>query len=130
MQSQTEELTPEQDILETKKRPPNNFTLYEEYSQIDIDETIRTRRSDYDKATRERRKELEEQVEAEVNNFRRWLQESKNLEPNTAHYCAISLKSLLLGLPIGLRIAQLFSIPLNNLLSSQTSNVHQSPARS
>jgi hypothetical protein len=120
MQSQTKELLTELRALETQKRTPNSFTLYEEYSRSRIAETIRTRRSDYDKATPERRRELEEEVEAEVNNFRRWLQEAKNLEPKAAHYYAISLKSLLIGLPTGLQIAQLFSIVLDN----QTDNIH------
>lgn len=113
MHSQTEELTSELGLLEAQKRTPKSFKLYEEYSRCDIVETIRTRRSNYEKATRERRKEMEEEVEVEVNNFRRWLEEMKNLEPNTAHYYAIALKTLLLGLPTGVQIAQLFSIVLD-----------------
>ncbi|MGA2766726.1 MAG: hypothetical protein ABSF24_00195 [Candidatus Bathyarchaeia archaeon] len=117
MQSQTEELTSTLDTLEAQKRTPKSFTLYEEYSQTDIAETIRTRRTNYNKATLERRKKLEEQVESEVNKFRRWLEETKNLEPNTAHYHAISLKGLLLGLPTGVQIAQLFDIALTRASS-------------
>jgi hypothetical protein len=115
MQPQTGELTSEPLTLETQERTPKSFTLYEEYSRNDIVETVRTRRSDYEKATRERRKEMEEEVEAEVNNFRMWLEETKNLESSTAHYYAIALKSLLLGLPTGVQIAQLFSIVLDSL---------------
>jgi len=114
MQPQTGELTPEPVTLETQKTP-RTFALYEEYSQSDILDTVRTRRLDYDKATRERRKELEEEVETEVNSFQRWLKETKNLEPSTAHYYSIALKSVLLGLPIGVQIAQLFSLVLDNL---------------
>jgi hypothetical protein len=120
MQSPIEELTIALRALETQKRTPNSFTLYEEYSRSRIAETIRTRRSDYDRATPERRKELEEEGEAEVNSFGRWLEEVKNFEPNAAHYYAISLKSLLLGLPTGLQIAQLFGIVLDN----QIDNIH------
>jgi len=120
MQSQTKELLTELRALETQKRTPNSFALYEEYSRSRIAETIRTRRSDYGKATPARRRKLEEEVEAEVNNFGRWLQETKNLEPNAAHYNAVSLKSLLLGLPIGLQIAQLFSTVLDN----KADNIH------
>ena len=120
MQSQTEELLAELQALETQERTPHSFTLYEEYSRSRIAETIRTRRSNYDKATQERRRELEEEVEAEVDNFRRWLKEVKGLEPIAAYYNAISLKSLLLGLPMGLQIAQLFG----KVLDSQTDNVH------
>jgi uncharacterized protein YkwD len=112
MQSQTEELTSTLGTLEAHKRTPTNFTLYEEYSQTGIGETIRTRRTNYSKATPERREKLETQVEAEVNKFRRWLEETKNLESNTAHYHAVSLKGLLLGLPTGVQIAQLFNIAL------------------
>jgi hypothetical protein len=115
MQPQTGELTSEPVTLETQKRTPKTFILYEEYSQSDILETVRTRRLDYDKATRERRKELEEEVETEVSSFHRWLKETKNLEPSTAHYHSIALKSLLLGLPTGVQIAQLFSLVLDNL---------------
>lgn len=114
MQPQTGELTSEPVTLGTQKTP-KTFTLYEEYSQSDILETVRTRRLEYDKATRERRKELEEEVETEVNSFHMWLKETKNLEPSTAHYYSIALKSLLLGLPTGVQIAQLFSLVLDNL---------------
>jgi hypothetical protein len=113
MQPQTGELTSEPVTLETQKTP-KTFIFYEEYSQSDILETVRTRRLEYDKATRERRKELEEEVETEVNSFHRWLKETKNLEPSTAHYYSIALKSLLLGLPTGVQIAQLFSLVLDN----------------
>lgn len=115
MQPQTEELTSEPVTLESQKRMPKSFRLYEEYSRSDIFETIRKRRSNYDKATRERLKELEEEVEAEVKGFCRWLEETQNLEPSTAHYHAIALKSLLLGLPTGVQIAQLFGIVRDNL---------------
>ena len=114
MQSQTQELTSELKAFELERKP-SNFTLYEEYSQSSIVETIRERRSTYSNSTRERRNELEEEVGAEVNSFCWWLEETKNLKPNIAHYYAISLKSLLLGVPIGLQIAQLFSIALDNL---------------
>lgn len=113
MHSQTEELASELGKLEAQKRTPKSFKLYEECSRNDIVETTRTRRSVYDKANRERRRELEDEVEAEVNNFRGWLEETKNLEPNTAHYYAIALKTLLLGLPMGVQIAELFSIVLD-----------------
>jgi hypothetical protein len=117
MQSQTEELTSTLGTLEAQKKTPKSFTLYEEYSQTDIADTIRTCRTNYNKATLERRKKLEEQVESEVSKFRRWLEETKNLEPNTAHYHAISLKGLLLGLPTGVQIAQLFDIALTRASS-------------
>ena len=115
MQPQTGELTPEPITLETQKRTPKTFLMYEEYSQTDILMTVRTRRLEYEKATLEKRRELEEKVEAEVNDFRSWLEQTKNLEPSTARYSAIALKSILLGLPTGPQIAQLFSIVLDDL---------------
>jgi hypothetical protein len=114
MQPQTGELS-EPVSFETHKRNPKTFILFEEYSQRDIFETVKTRRLEYEKATRERRKELEDEVEVEVKDFRRWLVESKKLELSTAHYYAIALKGLLLGLPTGVQIAQLFSAVLDNL---------------
>ena len=114
MQPQTGEIS-EPVRLETRKKIPKTFALFEEYSQRDIFETVKTRRLEYEKATRERRKELEDEVEVEVKDFSNWLVESKNLELGTAHYYAIALKGLLLGLPTGVQIAQLFSTVLDNL---------------
>lgn len=114
MRPQTGEL-PEPVRLEIQKETPKTFILFEEYSQRDIFETIKTRRLEYEKATRERRKELEDEVEVEVKNFRMWLVESKKLELSSAHYYATALKGLLLGLPTGVQIAQLFSTVLDNL---------------
>jgi hypothetical protein len=115
MQPKTGEFLSEPLTLETQEKTPKTFKLYEEYSQRDIFETVKTRRSKYEKATRERRKELEGEVEVEVKNFCRWLVESKKLEPSTAHYYAIALKGLLLGLPTGVQVAQLFNTVLDNL---------------
>jgi len=115
MQSQAEELTSDLSVLTAQKRKPGNLALYEEYSQTEIAETIRTRRFKYENAAPNRRRELEEGVETEIDTFRKWLEETKNLNPNAAHYYAISLKSLLLGVPIGVQIAELFSTLLSNL---------------
>jgi len=115
MQPQTGGLTPELVRLETQKKTPKTFVLYEEYSHSGILGTIRTRRLGYENATPKRRMELEDEVEVEVKNFRSWLVESKKLETSTAHYYAIALKSLLLGLPTGVQVAQLFNTVLDNL---------------
>lgn len=123
MQSPTEELASRQSILVVQKEPSISFMLYEEFSRNGMAETIRTRMMNYEKATRERRRELENRAEAEVEDFRRWLEDTKNLKPAAAHYCSISLKSLLLGLPVGLQIAQLFNAPLTHFLNSQSGNV-------
>jgi hypothetical protein len=113
MQSKNEEFTAELETYDTRKREPRSFGLYEEYSRRNIMETFRTRRDNYEKADVETRRKLEVEVEAEVAGFSIWLEETKNLESSTAHYYAVSLKSLLLGLPIGLKIAQLFSVILD-----------------
>ena len=125
MQSQTDELACQVDALDVQKGTLTSFTLYEEFSQIDMAETIRTRRVDYDQATKERRRELEKEVEAEVKVFCKWREDTKSLKSLVAHYCAISLKSLLLGIPVGVQIAQLFNTPLNSLLNDQTKDMPQ-----
>lgn len=112
MQSKTEELT-ELESYYTYVQHPRSFELYEEYSQRTILDTIRIRRENFDKADTKTKRELQIEVEKEVRNFRTWLEENKNLEHSTAHYYSTSLKSLLLGLPVGLQVAQLFSIILD-----------------
>ena len=113
MQSKNEDLTAELVTRDTWKREPKSFGLYEEYSRRNILETIRTRRADYELASTETKRKLEEEVSREVAGFSVWLEETKNLKSITAHYHAVSLKSLLLGLPIGVKVAQLFSIILD-----------------
>jgi hypothetical protein len=123
MQSRIDGLASELRVVDSR-RTPLSFTLYEEYSGRSMVETIRTRRSNYDGAILERRRELEGEVEAEVKGFCRWLEETKGLETDAAHYRAVSLKSVLLGLPTGLEIAQLFSIVLDKRSDDQTRNIH------
>lgn len=113
MQSKNEEFTAELEAYDTQKREPRSFRLYEEYSSRNINETIKTRRDNYERANMETKRKLEIEVDAEVAGFSIWLEETKNLESVTAHYYAVSLKSLLLGLPIGLEVAQLFSVILD-----------------
>jgi hypothetical protein len=112
MQSKTEELT-ELKSHYVESQHPRSFKLYEEYSQRTILDTIRIRRENFDKADTDAKRELHIEVEGEVKNFRTWLEENKNLEHSTAHYYSTSLKSLLLGLPVGVQVAQLFSIILD-----------------
>jgi hypothetical protein len=115
MQPRTEGLTSELEVFESQKRVPKSFILYEEYSRSNMVEIIRTRISGYNKATTERRKELEEEVEVEVEDFQKWLEKTRDLKPSIAHYYAVSLQGLLLGLPTGVQIAQLFSLVLDDL---------------
>jgi len=88
--------------------------LYELYSSCSIEETVRDRKDRYDKADDENRKKIEKDVNIEVEGFSIWLEETKNLNPLSAHSVAVSLKSLLLGLPIGLSMAKLFDIILSD----------------
>jgi len=88
---------------------PKSFELYEEYSRRPIADTIRTRMENFNKADLKAKRELLTEVGKEVADFSTWLEETKNLERTNAHYYSVSLKSLLLGLPAGVQIAQLFS---------------------
>jgi hypothetical protein len=112
MQSRTEDFPVELEAYETQKSQPKSFGLYEEYSQRDIVETIRTRKDAYEKADLQAREELETEVEIEIENFHIWLEAVKKLTSFAAHYYSVSLKSLLLGLPIGVQVAQLFGAVL------------------
>ena len=114
MQSKTGEYMATQiEVYDIQERHPRSFELYEEYSQGNIAEAIRTRRDNFDKADLKAKRELLTEVEREVKNFRTWLEETKNLETTTAHYYSASLKSLLLGLPVGVQVARLFSTILD-----------------
>jgi hypothetical protein len=114
MQSNTEKLPVELEVHETDDaKKPISFKLYEEYSQKDIAETIRMRKDTYEKTEPQAKEELVTEVEIEVENFHIWLEAVKKLEPFEAHYYSVSLKSLLLGVPIGVQVAQLFDEVLN-----------------
>ena len=100
------------DIEESHLR---SFELYEEYSERTIADTIRICRENFAKIDLKAKRELLAEVEREVKNFRTWLEETKNLEPNTAHYYSVSLKSLLLGLPVGVQVARFFGTIMEKL---------------
>ena len=116
MQYEKEEFTPLIGAWDVLEHRPRSFELYEEYSQQNIDDTIGTRREIFDKADVKTRDELLKNIEREVGNFCAWLTEIKNLEPTTAYYCSLSLKSLLFGLPNGVQMAQLFGTMLDTLI--------------
>jgi hypothetical protein len=120
MQSKTEEFAAELKAYETQKSRPKSFGLYEEYSQKDIAETIGTRKDAYEKADLQAKEELQTEVEIEVENLHIWLEVVKELKPFWAHYYSISLKSLLLGLPMGVQVAWLFDMILDNMESRMT----------
>jgi hypothetical protein len=113
MESETEDFRAELEAQATSKRRPKSFELYEEYSQKHIAETIQARRDAHENGDLQAREELETEVEIEVENFHIWLELVKKLPPFAAHYYSISLKSLLLGLPIGVHVARLFDVILD-----------------
>jgi len=115
MQSRTDDFSVELEAQDTLKRQPKSFELYEEYSKRDIAEAIQTRRNAYEKADLQAREELQTEVEIEVENFHIWLESAKKFKPFAAHYYSVSLKSLLLGLPIGVQVAACFDMALENL---------------
>ena len=115
MQSRTEDFSVELEAYGTRKSKPKSFELYEEYSRRDIAETIQICKDAYEKADLQAREELETEVEIEVENFQIWLELVKKIAPFAAHYYSVSLKSLLLGLPIGVKVARLFDVVLEKL---------------
>jgi plasmid replication initiation protein len=92
-----------------------NFELFEEYSRRGIAETIKERREIYEKAGSQGKRKIETEADTEISNFQIWLESVKKLAPQAAHYYSVSLKSLLMGLPTGLKIAQLFNAMLENI---------------
>jgi len=113
MQSKTDEFVAELEAYDIEERHLSNFELYEEYSKGTIVDTIEKCKESFRKAGFTIKKELLTEVESEVKNFRTWLEENKNLDSTIAYYYAVSLKSLLLGLPMSVQLAQLFDILLD-----------------
>lgn len=113
MQSKADEFLAELEAYGIEQRHLTSFELYEEYSQITIADTIRRRRENFEKAGLTIKRELLTEVEREVKSFRTWLEQTKNLDSTMAYYYAVSLKSLLLGLSVGVQVAQLFGTILD-----------------
>jgi hypothetical protein len=113
MEFETEEFMAELEAHDIQVHYPRSFELFEEYSQRNIADTIRIRIERFAKADLKAKRELLTEVEREVKNFRAWLEENKNLDHTTAYYCSTSLKSLLLGLPVGVQVARLFGATLD-----------------
>ncbi|MEM2118898.1 MAG: hypothetical protein QW840_02110 [Candidatus Bathyarchaeia archaeon] len=97
--------------LEAEVSEPSlkSFRLYEEFSGKSIAEIVRLRAEKFGKSDDAERKQQRIRVEQEIVDFRNWLMKVKGLEERNAHYYAVSLKSLLLGMPFGIAIASLFS---------------------
>jgi len=113
MQSRTEDFWGKLEITNVTECTPRSVELYEEYSKKTIADTIRLRMKNFEKADINKKRELQAKVEKEIEDFRAWLEETKNFERSSSHYVSVSLKSLLLGLPVGLQVAQLFGAILD-----------------
>jgi len=108
MQSRKADVVAEIEACPSEEGYPRSFELYEEYSGRDIGETVIFRIKKFAKATVDEKRIMSASVEDEVSGFCFWLEETKGIEPSVARYCSVSLKSLLLGLPMGMQIALLF----------------------
>jgi len=115
MQSKTGEFVAELEAHDIEESHLRSFELYEEYSQRTIADTIRIRTENFAKTDLKAKRELQIKVEREVKNFRTWLEETKNLERTAAHYYSVSVKSLLLGLPVGVQVARFFGTIMDKL---------------
>lgn len=112
MESKTEDFAVQIEAGDIPTPQLRSFQLFEEYSKKDIIEIMRTSRARFEKADLSCRRQLEVDANNEITDFCKWLKETKQFPPILAHYYSISLKSLLLGLPIGVQIAQVFNIML------------------
>jgi len=113
MQSKTEDFLVELEAYDIEEHHIRSFQLYEEYTQKPIADTIRERKENFEKAEFTTKRQLFNEVEREAQSFRSWLEKTKNLDPKVAYYFAVSLKSMLFGLPAGVQVAQLFDIILD-----------------
>jgi len=113
MQHEKEELTTIIGVYDIQEHRPKSLELYEEYSQKSIDDTIRIRKENFERADVKTKGEMAKSVQGEIEGFQGWLEETKNLESTIAYYYSVSLKSLLLGLRVGRQIAQLFDTILS-----------------
>jgi hypothetical protein len=113
MHSRTEEFWVALGLESAEEHYPRVFQLYEEYSKRALADTIRMRRANFEKADTNRKKQLQAEVEEELKGFTEWLEETKGFERTSAHYYSISLKSLLVGLPIGVQVASIFDAILD-----------------
>lgn len=107
MESETE-YSAQVDAVEVRSVRPLSFMLYEEYCRLDFGDVARSRRERYEEADDHAKLALQTEVEDEVEAFRVWLVKAKNFEDDAAVFCSVGLKSALLGLPVGVAVAELF----------------------
>ena len=112
MEPKTEDFMVQLEAGDTPAPKLRSFQLFEEYCHEDIATMIESRRERFERADVETRRLIELETCDEIRDFCSWLQETRQFTPRTAHYYSISLKSVLLGLPIGVQIAHIFNIIL------------------
>ncbi len=112
MESDTERFAVELSESDRQAIQPRSFMLYEEFSRKKIRDAVSRCREVFMNACPERKRDLETEADTEVECFRIWLETKKHLSAFTAHYCSLSLKSVLIGLPSGFQIACLFDLAL------------------
>jgi hypothetical protein len=122
MQSTSEKSSVELEAYDDLNERTSAMKMYELYSGTNITEAIRHRRDNYDKADHETKMNIKKNVDIEVKGFVTWLEETKNLSPLAAHGYAVSLKTLLLGLPIGVSVAKLFGAILDKPLTNSAAS--------
>jgi hypothetical protein len=108
MESENEEFKTAIDISSSRLHRPRSFALFEEYSGTSIDSTVTGRRKKFDTADLAARREKSLEVDREVCVFSAWLVEVKGFESLSAHFHAVGLRSLLMGLPVGVQFAEMF----------------------
>jgi hypothetical protein len=97
----------------SRKRHLNSLELYEEFKHKDVSGTTCIRQKNFSRAGCAEKRKLEVQVDNETRRFRSWLVETKNLDDEIARYCSLSIRSLILGMPMGEQIAQFFDLIIN-----------------
>jgi hypothetical protein len=95
---------------DVKKEPLTGLELYAMFRRKSLEETLESRRRDFAKASDEERSAMIVEVENEIEAFCSWLMETKEFDAHAAHYCSMSVKSVLLGLPAGESFAEMFSL--------------------
>ena len=113
MESETRELKTVIGVSDSRGHYPRSFALFEEYSGVSIDSTVTERRKKFAAADLTGRRKMSFETEKEVDDFSEWLLQVKGFDSSSAHFHAVSLKSLLIGLPVGVQFAEMFGALLD-----------------
>jgi len=113
MESETGGLNAAIDVSVSCRHRPRSFALFEEYSGTSIDSTVMMRRERFEAADLMARREMSVEAEREVSDFSKWLVRVKGFDFLSAHFHAVGLRSLLMGLPVGVQFAEVFGLVLD-----------------